>query len=66
MILPFSSYCLERKVEKGEALFLTFTLKQGGGKVYGVYVWFFLSDELSLEEKHESLFGQVDLSFLYG
>ena len=54
MSLPFSSHCLGRKVEKGETLFLTFLLKQGSERVYGVYVCF-LSDELSLEEKHEAL-----------
>ena len=62
MSLPFSSHCLGRKVEKGESLFLNFLLKQGRERVYGVYVCF-LSDELSLEEKHEALL--VKWNFLF-
>ena len=55
MRLPLSSYCLGREVEKRETLFLTFPLKQGRGKAHRVYVWFFSSDKLSLEEKLKAL-----------
>ena len=74
MSLPFSSHFLGRKVEKGESLFLTFLLRQGRERVYGVYVCF-ISDELSLEEKHEALLvkwiclfhvvNQIECMFVY-
>ena len=63
MSLPFSSYCLGRKVEKGETLFLTFPLKQGRGKVLRVYLWLFLSDKFSLEENLKALLSQLSLYF---
>ena len=50
MSLSLSSYFFVREAEKRETLFLTFPLKQGRGKVLRVYVWFFLSDKLSLKE----------------
>ena len=74
MSLLLPSYCLGREVEKGETLFLTFLLKQGRGRVYGVYVCF-LSNELSLQEKHEALLvkwiylfhvvDQIEFMFVY-